>query len=221
MPDAQRPTGRARQGAWRPAEGRTISRNASVTSRSSPTDRPDAAPRHGVRQPAAAGARCSGTARSGVGSAGRGLGRPGMAARRAARPAGRGAGSALGPAVAALRRQAEAGTGDAVRGYRLDVSGRPRCAQRAGQRLAPGGRRCPTWTNSDPTHGVEVRVFGSLAWAALTGLAYLTDRSDLDLLLHVSSGYGSPSTDRGSGRDRGCSADAAGWRTGPRAMAPR
>ena len=29
------------------------------------------------------------------------------------------------------------------------------------------------------------RVFGSLAWRALTGLDYLTDRSDLDLLLHV------------------------------------
>jgi phosphoribosyl-dephospho-CoA transferase len=28
-------------------------------------------------------------------------------------------------------------------------------------------------------------VFGSLAWRALTGLDYLTDRSDLDLLLHV------------------------------------
>ena len=28
-------------------------------------------------------------------------------------------------------------------------------------------------------------MFGSLAWRALTGLDYLTDRSDLDLLLHV------------------------------------
>jgi phosphoribosyl-dephospho-CoA transferase len=34
-------------------------------------------------------------------------------------------------------------------------------------------------------HAVEARVFGSLAWRALTGLDYLTDRSDLDLLLHV------------------------------------
>jgi phosphoribosyl-dephospho-CoA transferase len=32
---------------------------------------------------------------------------------------------------------------------------------------------------------VEVKIFGSLAWHALTGLNYLTDRSDLDLLLHV------------------------------------
>ena len=32
---------------------------------------------------------------------------------------------------------------------------------------------------------VEARLFGSLAWRALTGLDYLTDRSDLDLLLHV------------------------------------
>ena len=30
----------------------------------------------------------------------------------------------------------------------------------------------------------EVRVFGSLAWQALTGLAYLTEQSDLDILLH-------------------------------------
>jgi phosphoribosyl-dephospho-CoA transferase len=34
-------------------------------------------------------------------------------------------------------------------------------------------------------YSVEARVFGSLAWRALTGLDYLTDRSDLDLLLYV------------------------------------
>ena len=34
-------------------------------------------------------------------------------------------------------------------------------------------------------HSVEARLFGSLAWRALTGLDYVTDRSDLDLLLHV------------------------------------
>jgi len=34
-------------------------------------------------------------------------------------------------------------------------------------------------------HSVQARVFGSLAWRALTGLDYLTDRSDLDLLLYV------------------------------------
>ena len=32
-------------------------------------------------------------------------------------------------------------------------------------------------------HGVEARVFGSLAWRKLTGLEYLTAGSDLDLLL--------------------------------------
>jgi phosphoribosyl-dephospho-CoA transferase len=32
-------------------------------------------------------------------------------------------------------------------------------------------------------HGVEARIFGSLAWQSLTGLQYLTDSSDLDLLL--------------------------------------
>jgi phosphoribosyl-dephospho-CoA transferase len=34
-------------------------------------------------------------------------------------------------------------------------------------------------------HDLEARVFGSLAWQALTGLNYLTDRSDLDLLLEL------------------------------------
>jgi phosphoribosyl-dephospho-CoA transferase len=34
-------------------------------------------------------------------------------------------------------------------------------------------------------HALEARVFGSLAWQAITGLDYLTDRSDLDLLLEL------------------------------------
>jgi phosphoribosyl-dephospho-CoA transferase len=34
-------------------------------------------------------------------------------------------------------------------------------------------------------HSVQARVFGSLAWQTLTGLDYLSDRSDLDLLLDV------------------------------------
>jgi phosphoribosyl-dephospho-CoA transferase len=34
-------------------------------------------------------------------------------------------------------------------------------------------------------HSVEARVFGSLAWRALTGLDYVSDCSDLDLLLDV------------------------------------
>lgn len=34
-------------------------------------------------------------------------------------------------------------------------------------------------------HAVDVRLFGSLAWQILTGLGYLTEGSDLDLLLHV------------------------------------
>ena len=32
-------------------------------------------------------------------------------------------------------------------------------------------------------HSAEARVFGSLAWRSLTGLNYITDHSDLDLLL--------------------------------------
>ena len=34
-------------------------------------------------------------------------------------------------------------------------------------------------------HSVEARVFGSLAWGSVTGLDYVTCRSDLDLLLDV------------------------------------
>jgi phosphoribosyl-dephospho-CoA transferase len=37
-------------------------------------------------------------------------------------------------------------------------------------------------------HGVEARIFGSLAWSTLTGLNYLTDTSDLDLLLPIHCG---------------------------------
>ena len=35
--------------------------------------------------------------------------------------------------------------------------------------------------------GIELQVFGSLAWQALTGLDYLTLSSDIDLLFHVPS----------------------------------
>jgi phosphoribosyl-dephospho-CoA transferase len=34
-------------------------------------------------------------------------------------------------------------------------------------------------------HGLEARVFGSLAWQTLTGLTYLTASSDLDILLPI------------------------------------
>jgi phosphoribosyl-dephospho-CoA transferase len=34
-------------------------------------------------------------------------------------------------------------------------------------------------------HAIDARVFGSLAWRTLTGLDYLTDQSDLDVLLDV------------------------------------
>lgn len=34
-------------------------------------------------------------------------------------------------------------------------------------------------------HALEARVYGSLAWGTLTGLDYVTDRSDLDLLLQI------------------------------------
>lgn len=32
--------------------------------------------------------------------------------------------------------------------------------------------------------GIELRVFGSLAWQALSGLDYMTEKSDIDLLWH-------------------------------------
>ena len=59
--------------------------------------------------------------------------------------------------------------------------------------LSSAGRTAPRawWPTLDGLaelawqHSVEARVFGSLAWRALTGLDYVTDRSDLDLLLHV------------------------------------
>jgi len=35
--------------------------------------------------------------------------------------------------------------------------------------------------------GIELRVFGSLAWQALSGMPYLTPRSDIDLLWHPRS----------------------------------
>ncbi|SHG76839.1 malonate decarboxylase holo-[acyl-carrier-protein] synthase [Bradyrhizobium erythrophlei] len=37
-------------------------------------------------------------------------------------------------------------------------------------------------------YGIEARIFGSLAWCTLTGLDYLTDTSDLDLLLPIHCG---------------------------------
>ncbi|MDR6661303.1 phosphoribosyl-dephospho-CoA transferase [Tardiphaga robiniae] len=37
-------------------------------------------------------------------------------------------------------------------------------------------------------HAIDVRVFGSLAWRTLTGLNYVTDRSDLDLLFDIRPG---------------------------------
>lgn len=37
-------------------------------------------------------------------------------------------------------------------------------------------------------HSIGVRVFGSLAWQTLTGLDYVTGRSDLDLLLEFEPG---------------------------------
>lgn len=57
----------------------------------------------------------------------------------------------------------------------------------AAGRAAPTAWR-PTLERLDElasSHSVEARVFGSVAWRVLTGLDYLTDRSDLDLLLRI------------------------------------
>lgn len=36
-------------------------------------------------------------------------------------------------------------------------------------------------------HAIELRVCGSAAWRSITGLDYMTDRSDLDLLVYIRS----------------------------------
>lgn len=67
------------------------------------------------------------------------------------------------------------------------VSTAPPPALSFARRVAPPAWR-PTLDAIDELasrHRVEARVFGSLAWRALTGLDYLTERSDLDILLHV------------------------------------
>jgi phosphoribosyl-dephospho-CoA transferase len=67
------------------------------------------------------------------------------------------------------------------------VSIAPPPALSAAGRAAPPAWR-PTLEALDELafrHSIEARVFGSLAWRALTGLDYLTDRSDLDMLLYV------------------------------------
>jgi phosphoribosyl-dephospho-CoA transferase len=50
----------------------------------------------------------------------------------------------------------------------------------------------PTWLptldlleDAARRHGVDIRVCGSLAWHALTRLDYVSERSDLDLLLYI------------------------------------
>ncbi|WP_225118496.1 malonate decarboxylase holo-[acyl-carrier-protein] synthase [Bradyrhizobium sp. BRP22] len=57
----------------------------------------------------------------------------------------------------------------------------------AASRTAPPAWRATLERLDDlaSVHSVEARVFGSLAWRVLTGLDYLTDRSDLDLLLRI------------------------------------
>ncbi len=49
-------------------------------------------------------------------------------------------------------------------------------------------------------HGVDARVFGSLAWRALTGLDYLTERSDLDVLMLVQGDTDIPGLTAGMAR---------------------
>lgn len=69
----------------------------------------------------------------------------------------------------------------------ISVTGPPSLA--SARREAPGAWR-PTLDRLEELahrHSVGVRIFGSLAWQALTGLAYVTERSDLDLLLSINS----------------------------------
>ncbi len=67
------------------------------------------------------------------------------------------------------------------------VATSPPPALNAAKRVAPRAW-WPTLARLDTLaseYAVDARVFGSLAWRALTGLDYLTDSSDLDFLLHV------------------------------------
>ncbi|SFV37049.1 malonate decarboxylase holo-[acyl-carrier-protein] synthase [Hyphomicrobium facile] len=60
-------------------------------------------------------------------------------------------------------------------------------ALRIASRVAPRAWRptLDTLAEIASQHAVEASVFGSLAWRALTGLDYLTDQSDLDVLFHI------------------------------------
>ncbi len=59
------------------------------------------------------------------------------------------------------------------------------CALLPRSHPAAGGARSIDLDALAAERGVEARVFGSLAWGALTGLPYVTRESDLDLLLQV------------------------------------
>ena len=97
----------------------------------------------------------------------------------------RGAGRAAGSAFAALRRQKAAFVSHAARRHRLRRRRRPCSMTSAAWRPPPGGTRSARWRRWP--RGMPWRRGSSAAWrgSALTGLDYLTDRSDLDLLLQL------------------------------------
>lgn len=70
------------------------------------------------------------------------------------------------------------------------VATAPPLALRSVSHVAPR----PWWRTLDrldklaSRHRIEARVFGSLAWHALTGLNYLTEQSDLDILIAFNGG---------------------------------
>ncbi len=115
-------------------------------------------------------------------AAGRWLGRQWLAAGRAPPAARRSAGCRVGTAAATLPGR-----------RRLSFLLPPEEVVAVGSPLSLNACRTAAPRSWGPTldrlhvlaeqHAIEARVFGSLAWAALTGLEYLADRSDVDLLL--------------------------------------
>ena len=180
-------------------------------------DRPMQPPRSVFVVPAAL-ARAAGDARrSGGRSAGRALGRSRLAADRTARHAWRGARACRWacrlPPFAGKKRLSFLMH---ARRHRRDGAA-ARAAIRHARRRRAAWR--PTLDELDAAGLAACRGGAGLRQpgvAGAHGLDYLTDRSDLDLLLHVRPRYGSSRPGRRSGGDRGRRADAAGRRADPR-----
>jgi len=84
----------------------------------------------------------------------------------------------LPPAMGKLRLRLVAAEADVAR------HAPPPALAGVGPALPPAWRRAVADLDGEATRlGLRLRVFGSVAWQMLTGLAYVTDDSDLDVLL--------------------------------------